>query len=131
MTYDHFRDVIFRLAAATGCAYNRIDAGAHHTPDDAPVRTYCVTLFEATPERFARSDFEKVGASNFRHNPARRTITFDIDVAAPWAEKRAAEEELRTTAESHPTVRRVVAMLGGRVEVVEAAPSLSTDRSNP
>jgi hypothetical protein len=121
MTHETFRTLIFRLAAPTGCGYARIDAAHMDVPDTAPVRTYRVTLYGATPATFYRPDFEKVGATNFRHNAARQTITFDLDVDAPWnvAEKK---DPLRDQAENHPTVRALCTAIGGRVEVVEPHP---------
>lgn len=69
------------------------------------VRT--VTALAQTPATFPKATYAGMGARNFRANPTRQTVSFDVDV-----------DDAAIVA-AHPTVARALAAFGGRIDVVE------------
>jgi hypothetical protein len=102
VTFSRFESLIFQLATPIGCGYYRTEASESGT------RTYTVVLHGASPSTIDRPALDAHGARNFRHNPARATVSFDLDVEPP----------LRERVENDPTVKRVVEVLQGEIEEV-------------
>jgi hypothetical protein len=102
VTFSRFESLIFQLATPIGCGYYRTDASES---------AYTVVLHGASPSTIDRPALDAHGARNFRHNPARATVSFDLDVEPP----------LREVVERDPVVRRVVEALQGTIEEVEGA----------
>lgn len=93
-----------------GPAYRRMiaalaESGGVSVVATGPLRV--VTALNQTPETFPKATYADLGARRFRANPARQTVSFDVDVndAAAVA--------------TDPRVTELLRMTGGRIELVE------------
>lgn len=94
----------------TSPAYRRMiavlaESGGVSVIATGPLRV--VTALNQTPATFPKATYANLGARRFRANPARQTVSFDVDVndAAAVA--------------ADPRVADLLRLTGGRIEVVE------------
>lgn len=95
MTSPAYRRLIARLA----------EAGGVSVTGSGTTRT--VTALNQSPATFPKAAYADLGGRNFRANPARQTVSFDVDV-----------DDVAFVV-AHPVVAKAVALLDGRIDEVE------------